>query len=53
MEIKVLYVLEVKGEKHYYGKECDRNHAFNILTKNGTFAAKKYEISLENFVEKN
>ena len=46
MEIKRLYVIEIKGEKHYYGTECDRNAAWNVLTKNGTIPAKVYEISL-------
>jgi len=46
MEIKTLYVIEINGEKHYYGKETDRNYAWNILTKNGTIPAKVYEISL-------
>lgn len=50
-EIKILYVLEIKGEKHYYATEHARNYHRNIMTKNGTFPSKVYEISIEDLVE--
>lgn len=47
MELTKLYVLVVNGEKHYFGKEVDRNYAFNTMTKHGTIPSEKYEITLE------
>ena len=51
MEIKTLYVIEINGEKHYYGSEIDRNYAFNVLTRNGSIDSKEYEISLKDFLK--
>lgn len=53
MEIKMLYVLVVKGEKHYFKSEIDRNHGYNVLTKNGTIESTTYEIDLTKMEEKN
>lgn len=47
MELTKLYVLVVKGEKHFFGSKIDRNYAFNVLTKNGTIDSEEYEITLE------
>ena len=47
VELTKLYVLVVKGEKHYFGSETDRSYAWNIMTDNGTFSSEKYEIDLE------
>lgn len=47
MELTKLYILVVKGEKHYYRSEIDRNYGFNVLTKNGAISSEKYEIELE------
>lgn len=47
MEITMLYVVELEnGEKHYFGKEIDRNYYLNRISNYGHFAAKLYEIEL-------
>ena len=47
VELTKLYVLVVKGEKHYFGSKTDRSYAWNIMTENGTFDYEQYEIDLE------
>lgn len=47
MELTKLYVLELaNGEKHFFGKETDRNWFFNMMSGYNQVTCKRYEISL-------
>lgn len=47
MELTKLYVLMVRGEKHFFASEVDRNYAFNVLTRNGLYEWEEYEVDLK------
>ena len=48
MEISTLYVLEWKGEKHYFAKACDRSYFWNCHQFTHADNVKLYEVNIED-----
>lgn len=48
MELSKLYIVELaNGEKHFFGKEIDRNYFLNMLSDSKLITCKTYEVELQ------